>query len=197
MPSSFSPSLRANLQFPGEGINTWGLILNEQVITPLDYAIAGWLNLTVSADYSLTTANGSTDEARAAAIKLNGTPAANFAITIPSVSKGYFAFNNTAKVATITTGAGATVGIDAGDKNFTWCDGSGVHQITFGGLGLKDYIIATGATAGAVPSPIGSALKFLYVDAGENVLWRQPSTADLSDYEELVLGVQVALAVAL
>ena len=39
-------------------------------------------------------------------------------------------------------------------------------------------------------------VQYLYSD-GANVLWRQPSTADLSDYNTLMLGVQVALAVSL
>jgi hypothetical protein len=43
---------------------------------------------------------------------------------------------------------------------------------------------------------LGNAGKYLFSD-GENVLWRAPSTADLSDYQAKVLGVQVALAAAL
>jgi hypothetical protein len=35
------------------------------------------------------------------------------------------------------------VSIDAGDKTPIYCDGAGVHTITFGSLGLKDYIAAS------------------------------------------------------
>jgi hypothetical protein len=196
MPSSYTASLRLNLQASGEAINLWGEIQNAGVFSLADFALAGWLNKTITGDYTLTTANGSTDEARAAMIKFSGALAANSAITIPAVSKSYFVFNNTNKALVFTTGAGATVTIDADDKTVIHCDGSAVHTITFGSLGLKDYIAAVTATAGAVPGVTGNAGKFLYTD-GASAFWRQPATSDLSDYQTAIVGLQVALAVAL
>jgi hypothetical protein len=195
MPSSWSPSLRFELQFTGENINLWGEKLNA-VLAHADYAVAGWLVKPLTGDAALSTANAADDEARAAMIKFTGALAANATVTLPAVSKSYFVSNATNVVLTFTTGAGATVTIDSGDKTVIFCDGANINTITFGGLALKDYIVATGASAGAVPSPIGSAGKYLYTD-GASAFWRQPSTADLSDYRTLVLGVQVALAVAL
>jgi hypothetical protein len=72
MPSSWSASLRFELQFTGENINLWGDKLNA-VLQHADYAIAGWLNKTITGDYPLTTANAGDDEARAAMIKFSGT----------------------------------------------------------------------------------------------------------------------------
>lgn len=195
MPSSFSASLRFELQFDGENTNTWGDKLNV-VFQHVDYGIAGWLTKAVSGDYALTTSNLADDEARAAMLKFTGAPAANWTLTIPPVSKTYFIYNATPQAVTVTMGAGATVTIDAGDKTPVYCDGGAVHTLSFGGLDLKAYITAFTASAGAVPSPLGNAGKYLFSD-GTNVLWRQPSTADLSDYNSKVLGVQVALAVAL
>jgi hypothetical protein len=195
MPSSWSASLRFELQFTGENINLWGDKLNA-VLQHVDYAIAGWLTLSVTGDTTLTTANAGDDQARAAMIKLTGTPAANFNLIIPSVSKNYFVQNATGKAVTVTTGAGATVLIDAGDKTVVFCDGSNVNTLNFGGLDLKQYIQAFSASAGAVPSPLGNAGKFLWND-GTNILWKQPATTDLSDYARNILGVQIALAVAL
>jgi hypothetical protein len=167
MPSSFTPSLRFTLQFPGEGINLWGDIQNSGVFTLMDYATAGWLNKTITGDYSLTTANGATDEARAAMLKFNGALAADAAITIPSVSKHYFVFNNTNKTLTFTTGAGSTVAVAAGDKTVVCCDGSSVHTTTFGGFALKDYIDqAILATTGSLPATTGNEDKVLQVQGG-------------------------------
>ena len=42
MPSSWSASLRFELQFTGENINLWGDKLNV-VLQHADYAVAGWL----------------------------------------------------------------------------------------------------------------------------------------------------------
>lgn len=198
MPSSWSPSLRFELQFTGENINLWGDKLNV-VLQHVDYAVAGWLNKAITGDYALTTANAADDEARAAMIKFSGALSANATITVPPVSKSYFLFNNTNKVLTITTGSGSTVTIDAGDKLLVACDGANVHHaFYFGGYGLKDYITAQTASAGAVPGTTGHLGKFLKVTAdGGAPTWQQVSVTDIQDYSSLILGVQVALAVAL
>lgn len=195
MPSSWSSSLRFELQFTGENINLWGAKLNT-VLEHADYSIAGWLTKAITGDYTLTTANAADDEARAAMLKFTGALAANSTITIPSVSKSYFVYNATNKVLTVTTGAGSTVLIDAGDKTVVYCDGGGVHTITFGALGLKDYIAAVTASAGAVPGVTGNAGKFLYTN-GASAYWKEVQSTDLGDYASNILGVQVAMAVAL
>ena len=105
MPSSWSSSLRFELQFTGENINLWGDKLNV-VLSHADSAIAGWLTKALSGDVALTTANASDDEARAAMIKFTG--AGPFTVTIPSVSKSYLVWNACTAAVTLTTGAGAT-----------------------------------------------------------------------------------------
>lgn len=197
MPSSWSASLRFELQFTGENINLWGDKLNA-VLTHADYAVAGWLTKAITGDYALTTANAADDEARAAHIKFtSSTLAVNTTITLPSVSKTYFIYNATNKPLVFTIGAGSTVTVDVGDKQTIQVDGSNVHTPGFGGLDLKAFIAASVlAATGTLPSLTGNAGKFIYTD-GLNAFWRQVSTTDLSDYNAKVLGVQVALAVAL
>jgi hypothetical protein len=197
---SYSTNLRIEKQDTGSNTNTWGDHLNS-AIDRFDDAIAGYVALTIAATgaYALQSANSNTtaDEARRAHLKLTGSPSANFNVIIPSVSKNYWIWNATSKVATITTGSGGTATVEAGDKVPVWCDGTNVNDgIYFGSLNLKNYIASITATAGAVPGVTGNAGKYLYND-GISAFWRQPSTADLSDYQTLVLGVQVALAVAL
>lgn len=193
MPSSWSASLRFELQFSGENINTWGDRLNA-VVSHADYAIAGFLTKALTTSpYSLTTALAADDEARAAMVKFTGTGA--FTVIVPAVSKHYLVWNACTGVLIVSMGAGATVSIDPGDIVSVFCDAASVRTPGYGGLSLKDYITAFTASAGAVPSPIGNAGKYLYSD-GANVLWRTPVSTDLSDSAAL-LGRQVALAVAL
>ena len=64
------------------------------------------------------------------------------------------------------------------------------------GTRVLRHVMEAVTEAGAVPGVTGNAGKYLYTD-GVSAFWRQPSTADLSDYNNLILGVQVALAVAL
>lgn len=194
MPSSWSPSLRFELQFTGENINLWGDKLNA-VLQHADYAVAGWLAKPLTADAAISTANAGDDEARAAMIKFTG--AGPFTVTLPSVSKAYLVWNACSAALTLTTGAGTTVTVDPGDIVHVACDGANVRTPGFGGLSIKDFIAASVlAATGTLPSLTGNAGKFLFTD-GTNALWRPPASSDLSDYAAKVLGVQVALATAL
>lgn len=188
MPSSYSTSLRFELQFTGENINTWGDRLNA-TFGRVDDSIAGFVAITLTGDYTLTAANSNTtaDEARRAHLKFNGTLAANSVITVPSVSKSYWIWNNTDKNLTISTAGGTvTALIEAGDVLSVWCDGTNVKSTTYAGLNLKDYIasIALGAT-GSLPATTGNNGKFLGVLAGSWVPVQIAST-DISDFTQKV-----------
>lgn len=197
MPSSYSASLRFELQFDGENTNTWGDKLNA-VLTHVDYATAGFLTKALTGDYTLTTALAADDEARAAMIKFTG--AGPFTVTIPPVSKAYLIWNACSAAVTITLGAGATVVVDAGDVVHVACDGSGVKTPGYGGLSIKDFISASVLSAtGALPATAGNDGKSLVVTAG---VWlpTQLTSANLSDTasrDAAALGRSVAFAVAL
>lgn len=198
MPSSYTTNLRFEQQFTGEQINLWGNRLND-VLARVDDSVAGYLAIAITGDYSITAANtnASADEARRAHLKFTGTLSANATVTLPSVSKSYVAWNATNRTLTFTTGAGSTYAVEAGDKLPIWSDGTNVNGLSYGAYTLKDYIAAQVlASSTSYPSIVGNAGKYLYTDAA-SAYWRQPSTTDLSDYQTAVLGVQVALAVAL
>lgn len=202
MPSTWT-DLDFELQAAGENTNLWGAPKLNNALSRINYAIAGYISIAITGDYSLTTVRPTTSmvaanfTSRISLLKFTGVLTANATITAAAVPMSWMVYNATNKNLVFTTGSGATVTVDSGDTIPLFSDGTNIRTFNYGGLALKDYIAATGASSGAVPSPIGNALKFLYVDSGENVIWRQPSTADLSDYNTLVLGVQVALAVAL
>ncbi|MFI4965818.1 MAG: hypothetical protein ACHP9T_10665 [Caulobacterales bacterium] len=211
MPSSWSASLRFELQFTGENINLWGDKLNS-ALAHADYAVAGWLAKPLNGDAALSTANAGDDEARAAMIKFTG--AGPFTVTIPSVSKAYDAWNACSAALTITTGAGAAAVVQPGEIVRIVCDGANVKRVVateFGGkqiTGVADPTTAQGvatkayadalaftANAGVLPAQAGSAGKFIRTD-GTTASWQTVSTADLSD-NAAFLGRAVALAVAL
>lgn len=194
MPSSWSSSLRFELQFTGENINLWGDKLNA-VLGHADYAVAGWLTKPLSGDVALSTANAGDDEARAAMIKFTG--AGPFTVTLPSVSKAYLVWNACTAGVTLTTGAGATLTVDAGDIVQVVCDGANVKTPGYGGLSIKDYVAQTAWTynAGALPAQAGNAGKVVRTD-GTTASWQTISSADLTDHSAL-LGRAVALAVVL
>src|SRR5689334_21329869 len=132
MPSSYTPSLRLEQQFTGENVNTWGVLLNE-VFGRTDTAIAGFLTLPLVGNHTLTTANGTPDEARYAIIKTTGT--GPYTVTIPSVSKTYDWWNACSSTLTVTTGSGTTVEITSGEVVRIICDATNVKRVLSTNMG--------------------------------------------------------------
>ncbi|WP_421935221.1 hypothetical protein [Phenylobacterium sp.] len=194
MPSSWSPSLRFELQFTGENINLWGEKLNA-ALSRADYAIAGWLTKPLTGHATLSAVNDGVDEARAAMIRFTGTLAEPATVSIPAVSKTYLVWNAADRVVTITAG-GTSVPIDPGDIVWVACDGANVRTPGYGGLSIKDYVAAAGFSAVELPAQAANAGKYLKTD-GTSATWQAPSVADLADYQTAIKGLQVALAVAL
>jgi hypothetical protein len=196
MPSSWSPSLRFELQFTGENINLWGEKLNA-TLAHADYAVAGWLTKPLAGDAALTTANAGDDEARAAMIKFTG-EAGPFTVTLPPVSKSYLVWNACGGLVTLSTGAGASVAVDPGDMVWIATDGVDVKTPGYGGASIKQWVEAVAWTynAGNLPAQAGNAGRFVKTD-GETARWASIASTDLADYAQRILGVQVALAVAL
>lgn len=127
MPSTYSTRLRFTLQQTGENTNTWGGILNTGVFALVDTAIAGVTTVALTnSDVSLSTANGSADEARAAILKLQGVLTANVNVIIPNNEKVYQVYNGTSGSFTvgIKTSSGTAATITQGRTITVWCDGS-------------------------------------------------------------------------
>lgn len=197
MPSNFSASLRFELQFTGENLNSWGDHLNA-VISKIDYSIAGLLVLPVTGNVILSVSNLADDQARAAAIKFTG--AGGFTVTIPSVSKTYMLHNAATAAVIVSTGAGSTVQVDPGDIVWVICDGTNILQPGYNGLGIKDYIASIAlASTGVLPAQGGNAGKYIFTD-GTSAFWKTINLADVADYAAdrgNILDEATALAVAL
>lgn len=183
MPSSYSASLRFELQFSGENVNAWGDKLNA-VISRVDTAVAGWLTKALTGDYSLTTVNGGADEARTAMLKFTGTGGGT--VTVPSASKAYVVWNATNADLTVSNGSSAVI-VKLGEIALVATDGGSafkrVQPTDFGGATLtsvgqisglstpasndqaanKKYVddAAFAAASGSLPGQSGNAGKFL------------------------------------
>jgi microcystin-dependent protein len=153
MPSTYTASLRFELQAQGENPNTWGQPKLNNLFTRLDFAVAGMVTKALTGDYTLTSSNSADDEARAAMLKFTGAGAGPFTITIPSVSKEYKVWNAcTSASVVITTGAGTTVTIQPTEIAEIICDGSNVKATGYDGKTEKQYLDARLVEAGAMPA---------------------------------------------
>lgn len=133
MTSTYTSDLRLNKQGVGDNNNTWGTVVNTQ-LDLLDDSISGMVtvNVTTGSNVTLSTANGTSDEARKMILKLSGTPIANINIIVPAVSKVYvieggsFAGNFTV---TIKPTSGTGVAFSAGECGVVACDGTNMLEI--------------------------------------------------------------------
>lgn len=185
MPSSYTASARFTLQATGENGNTWGAILNSGAFELIDFAINGTVTISASGATILTTANGTTDQARAAILNYTGTTTGT--LTIPSVSNVYRVRAATADC--IVTNGSNSVTVKAGDIATVITNGTGVWLVRsydFGSNRLKAvadptspqdaatkaYVDAQAfsAAAGNLPAQPGNAGKFITTD-GSTASW--------------------------
>ena len=187
--STFTSRIRLEKQADGANPNSWGLILNQNVIDLVDDAIAAYTTVTVSAaDVTLTTEDGASDQARSAFIELTGTLTSSHDIILPAQSKSYFIRNKsvptpTSNTITIKTlaGSGATIGTSA--NGFFICDGVSVHQTNAVGLGLGtaanlDFgTCATGIAAGNLVPASSSDIRYVQASVASSITAAKTFTA--------------------
>jgi len=158
MPSTYTTRIRIEKQADGENPNSWGDILNQNVIDLLDDAVASYTTIGTSGsqivgDNTLTTNDGSSDEARSMALEIQGyvvsASAAN--IVLPAQSKSYIVHNrvtqssSTGTLRIMNTGAtatGFTVNTStAGTGTFlVVTDGVNVRGLDATGLGFSNIV---------------------------------------------------------
>lgn len=149
---SYTASLRLIQPATGEYSGSWGTQVNNGITALVDTSIAGTASIVMTAaDYTLSTANGATDEARAMVLNVTGTPGAARNIIVPAVSKIYVVFNNTTGgfAQTVKTSAGSGISVPNGATAFVRCDGTNVVTALnyFGSLTLGAALpVASGGT---------------------------------------------------
>ena len=132
MASTYTDRLGLEKQGDGENPNSWGTILNTNVIDLIDDAIAGYEVVSVSSTgITLSDNNGAVDQSRNAALEFAGTLTANVTITIPSEEKTYFVRENTTGsfAVQMKTAAGSALTLSQGINSFIACDGTDIYQL--------------------------------------------------------------------
>ena len=183
MASTYTTRIRLEKQEDGANPNSWGTVLNQNVIDLVDDAIAAYTTVSLSAiDVTLTNIDGQADQARSAFIELQGALTADVNVVIPAKSKGYFIKNKTTRSSAETTkiktlaGSGATVGFN-GDGWFI-CDGVSVHQPNATGLGLGTAANLDFGTADANLIPVSTAdIRFVRASVASTITASKTFTA--------------------
>jgi len=164
MASTYSNRLRLELMANGDQSGTWGTTNNTNLGTLIEEAIAGWESIaTGDTDVTLTTNNGSSDQARKAMLKFTGTLTANRNVIVPASSKIYFIDNACSGSFNLIVkpSAGTGVTVPNGTKTVVYCDGTNVVSAInwLSALTLGTALpVASGGTGGTSQSAARTGL---------------------------------------
>jgi len=207
MPTTYTPILQLALPATGELNGTWGTTVNDNITSMVEQAIAGLatVNTWTAASHTLTTANGTTSEARCAILECSGAPGAAATVICPTASKIYIIKNSVTGgfAVTLKTSAGTGVSVPNGSTSILYCDGTNVvsaatattfsagttgltpNTATSGAVTLAGILaLANGGTnatltavAGAVPYSSASALALTAAGTSGQVLQSNGASA--------------------
>jgi len=128
MSNYYSTSLGLILQNAGENSTTWGSFVNTNFQTLLEQAIVGQTTITMAnADYTLTSSQGVSNEARNAVLIISGNQNATYNVIVPAVPKLYIITNNLSSSATAylkVTGSSTSFSVANGNTVMVYCTGS-------------------------------------------------------------------------
>jgi len=196
MASTFSPSLKLTLMGDGDQAGLWGQTTNTNLGTLIEQAITGVQPITMSdANYTLTSFNGVTDEARNAVLVVTGTNSAIRDLIPPVQEKLYIIANNTTGGFAIRVigASGTGVNIPNGATQVVYCDGTNfiaasaaftngsVLSVSGGGTGLStltanNVILGNGTSNPTFVAP-GTAGNVL---TSNGTTWTSASTGEFA-----------------
>jgi len=152
MASTFSPSLRIELIGDGDQSGIWGQTTNNNLGTLIEQAISGVVTITMTdANYTLTSFNGVSDEARNMVLVLSGTNTQQRNVIAPLVEKTYIVRNSTAggQAVQIIGATGTGVIVPNGSTVQVYCDGTNFNAVNTGATGnfnVAGNLTVTGTT---------------------------------------------------
>lgn len=154
MVSTYTGDLRFDKQGSGDNPDTWDTAVNLNYDL-IDDAIAGHVSIALSdANYTLTSNDGTADQARYAHITFTGALTATRTITIPASAKRYVIRNTTTGGQGLTiSNATNTVSVPNGEWRDIWTDGTNVFAQT--GIDQSNVAITGGSITGITDLAIG------------------------------------------
>jgi hypothetical protein len=128
---AYTSKLRLTQPAVGENTNTWGPVVNNGVTALVDDAVAGLATITIAAstDYTLSSNNGASDEARCMFLRFAGTPGTSQNVICPASTKLYVVTNASGSAQTLKTASGTGISVPNGETRVLMCDGTNVINV--------------------------------------------------------------------
>ena len=181
MASTYTSNIRLTKQGDGDNPNTWGTVLNDQVISLVDDAIAAYTTVSIgsAATVTLSAVNGGSDTPRSAFLELKGSVggvANTISLIIPANSKSYIINNKVSANTTASdiikmkTASGDGYDIPLGAVGLVICDGTSVYSLNATGFNFGTAASADiGVCTTNVPDTSLADIRYLRVSASVNV----------------------------
>ena len=181
MASSYTSRIRLTKQGDGDNPNTWGTVLNNQVIDLVDDAIASYTTVSIgsAATVTLTENEGAADESRSAFLELKGSVGGSnntISLVIPAKSKSYVINNKVSANTTASdiikmkTASGDGYDIPLGAVGLVICDGTSVYSLNATGFNFGTAASADiGVCATNIPDTSLADIRYLRVSTSANV----------------------------
>jgi hypothetical protein len=133
MATQYTTILKLALPTQGELSGTWGDVVNDNITAMVEEAIAGRkvINTWTTNSHTLTSADGTTSESRAAILTLTDTSTALSGagtVICPAASKIYIVENGTGQTITVKTSSGTGIAVPNGKNMVVFCDGTNVEE---------------------------------------------------------------------
>ena len=155
-----STSYTSNLKLgkPAAGDTGWGDVINGELTDMIEQAVVGMatINTWSTNSATLTTANGSSSEARCAILKLTDTTTdltGAGTVIVPAATKLYGVINTTGQTITVKTASGSGIAIKTGKQVNVVCDGTNVIEqdnystsLVAAAFQADSLVLASGAT---------------------------------------------------
>jgi len=147
MASTYTSRLRLVKQGDGDNPNTWGVVLNDGMISLVDDAIAAYTTVEIgaAATVTLSAVDGAGDVPRSAFLEFKGSVGGShntITMIIPAQSKSYVVNNKVSANTTATdvvkikTAGGSGYNVPFGSVGLVICDGTSVFPTNTAGLGF-------------------------------------------------------------
>jgi hypothetical protein len=181
MASTYTSNIRLTKQGDGDNPNTWGTVLNDQVISLVDDAIASYTTVSIgsAATVTLSAVQGGADVPRSAFLELKGSVGGannTISLVIPANSKSYVinnkvSANTTASdIVKIKTASGDGYDVPLGAVGLVICDGTSVYSLNATGFNFGTAASADiGVCATNVPDTSLADIRYLRVSTSANV----------------------------
>ena len=153
MTTQYTTNLKLALPVQGELSGTWGDVVNNNITSMVEEAVAGRkvINTWTGNSHTLTSADGTTSESRAAILTLTDTGTALSGagtVVCPAASKIYIVENGTARTITVKTASGTGIAVPVGKNMVVFCDGTNVEE------GISNIVSLS--VAGDLRVPVGT-----------------------------------------